>query len=44
MTANLDGSITLSAGVGGSLDSGSIKLFELGVPGLDFPGYVVLSE
>jgi len=40
MNANIDGSIALSAGVGGTLDSGKIKLFETGVPGLDFPGYV----
>jgi len=43
MTATIDGSIILKAGVGGTLDSGKIKLFEVGVPGLDVPGYVVVS-
>ena len=40
MTADLDGTITMSAGVGGTLDSGKIKIFEVGIPGLDFPGCV----
>jgi hypothetical protein len=43
LTADLNGSIIMNAGVGGSLDSGKIKLFEVGVPGLDFPGYVTQS-
>lgn len=38
MTADLDGTIVMSAGVGGSVDSGKILIGEIGVPGLDFPG------
>jgi hypothetical protein len=34
----------MSAGVGGSIDSGKIKFFELGIPGFDFPGLVSFSE
>ncbi|KAJ3569322.1 hypothetical protein NP233_g5127 [Leucocoprinus birnbaumii] len=43
MTANLDSTIKMSAGVGGSIDSGKIKLFEVGVPGLDFPGVLSIG-
>ncbi|XP_006457389.1 hypothetical protein AGABI2DRAFT_212760 [Agaricus bisporus var. bisporus H97] len=38
LNADLNGAIILSAGVGGSIESGNIKLFEVGIPGLDFPG------
>jgi len=31
MSADIGGSIVMSAGVGGTLDSGKIKLFEIGV-------------
>jgi len=40
MSADIGGSIVMSAGVGGTLDSGKIKLFEIGVGGIDIPGYV----
>jgi len=40
MSADIDGSIVMSAGVGGTLDSGKINLFETSVGGLDIPGYV----
>lgn len=43
MTANVDSTIIMSAGVGGTLDSGKIKLFEVGVPGLDFPGVLSIG-
>lgn len=38
LSMDLNGAIVMSAGVGGSLDSGAVKLFEVGIPGLDFPG------
>lgn len=34
----------MSAGVGGSIDSGKIKFFELGIPGFDFPGLVFFTK
>ena len=40
MSADIGGSIVMSAGVGGTLDSGKINLFETSVDGLDIPGYV----
>ena len=40
ISADIDGSIVMSAGVGGTLDSGKINLFETSVGGLDIPGYV----
>lgn len=38
MTGEIDGTLKMIAGISGSLDSGEIKLFEVGIPGLDFPG------
>jgi hypothetical protein len=32
----------MSAGVGGTIDSGKIRIFELGIPGFDFPGLASL--
>ncbi|KAJ3569321.1 hypothetical protein NP233_g5126 [Leucocoprinus birnbaumii] len=43
LSATLDSTITVSAGVGGDIDSGKIKLFEAGVPGLDFPGILSIG-
>ncbi|KAJ3573067.1 hypothetical protein NP233_g2672 [Leucocoprinus birnbaumii] len=43
LTANLDSTIKMTAGVGGSIDSGEIKLFEVGIPGLDFPGVLSIG-
>ncbi|KAF8066939.1 hypothetical protein FPV67DRAFT_1417007 [Lyophyllum atratum] len=44
LTADLDGSVTMVATVSGTLDSGKLKIFEVGVPGLDFPGYVLCAK
>lgn len=38
LNAELDGTIDVQAGVTGTLDSGKILLFQVGIPGLDFPG------
>ncbi|KAK7049943.1 hypothetical protein VNI00_005373 [Paramarasmius palmivorus] len=38
MNADLDGTLSLTANVGGLLDSGNIKIFQIGIPGLNFPG------
>jgi len=38
LNAELDGTIDLQAGLTGTLDSGKIQIFEVGIPGLDFPG------
>ncbi|KAF9445254.1 hypothetical protein P691DRAFT_785478 [Macrolepiota fuliginosa MF-IS2] len=38
ITADLDGAIIMSAGVGGTLDSGSISIPAVEFPGLDFHG------
>jgi hypothetical protein len=34
----IDGVIDIAAGLTGKLDSGTIKLIEVGIPGLSFPG------
>jgi len=44
LNAELDGSIDLNGGVTGTLDSGEIKLVEVAIPGLNFPGYVSFSN
>jgi hypothetical protein len=36
MNADLDVAIFASAGVGGSIDPGKIKFFEVGIRGFDF--------
>ncbi|KAJ7251009.1 hypothetical protein C8J57DRAFT_1666876 [Mycena rebaudengoi] len=38
LTADLNGDIHLVADLSGSLESPDLKLFEVGIPGLDFPG------
>ncbi|KAF8896684.1 hypothetical protein BD779DRAFT_1433082, partial [Infundibulicybe gibba] len=43
VTADLEGSIDLVADVSGTLDSGLITLFEVGIPGLDFPGILSIG-
>ncbi|KDR73200.1 hypothetical protein GALMADRAFT_212663 [Galerina marginata CBS 339.88] len=43
LTAQIDGSVNMHATASGSLDSGKIKLFEVGIPGLDFPGILTLG-
>ncbi|KAF8186254.1 hypothetical protein BJ912DRAFT_972030 [Pholiota molesta] len=39
----IDGSVTMAADASGTLDSGKITLFEVGVPGLDFPGILTIG-
>ncbi|KAF5381809.1 hypothetical protein D9615_005580 [Tricholomella constricta] len=43
LTADIDGAVTMVATASGTLDSGKIKIFEVGVPGLDFPGILTLG-
>ncbi|KAJ7042351.1 hypothetical protein C8F04DRAFT_945998 [Mycena alexandri] len=38
LTADLNGELSLTAELSGTVSTGSIKLFEAGIPGLDFPG------
>ena len=38
LNAELDGTIDVQAGVTGTFDSGNIQIFQVGIPGLDFPG------
>jgi hypothetical protein len=44
ITAAINGSIIMSAGVGGTFDSGKIPIVQVGVPGLDFQGYVLYTD
>ena len=41
LNADIDGSLDMKASASGTLDSGKIKLFSVGIPGLDFPGYAL---
>ncbi|KAF9033963.1 hypothetical protein BDZ89DRAFT_1062728 [Hymenopellis radicata] len=43
LNAELAGGIDLTADVAGTLDSGKIKLFEVGIPGLSFPGILEIG-
>ncbi|KAJ7792273.1 hypothetical protein B0H13DRAFT_2516295 [Mycena leptocephala] len=43
LTADLNGELTLKAELSGTLDSGNIKLFEAGIPGVDFPGILSIG-
>ncbi|KAH6904652.1 hypothetical protein BKA70DRAFT_1108941 [Coprinopsis sp. MPI-PUGE-AT-0042] len=43
MTGEIDGTLKMIAGISGSLDSGEIKLVEVGIPGLDFPGILTVG-
>ncbi|KAJ7585204.1 hypothetical protein C8J56DRAFT_788976 [Mycena floridula] len=43
VTADLDSSLTMVADIAGTLDSGAIKIFEVGIPGLDFPGILSIG-
>ncbi|KAF9526498.1 hypothetical protein CPB83DRAFT_770221 [Crepidotus variabilis] len=36
--ANLDGELDLKASIGGEVSTGQISLYEVGIPGLNFPG------
>lgn len=41
LNANLDGTIDIKVNATGIIDSGKIKLYEVSIPGLDIPGYVL---
>ncbi|KAG6889555.1 hypothetical protein C0995_016682 [Termitomyces sp. Mi166 len=43
MTGDIDGSVTMKATASGTLDSGKLKIFEVGIPGLDFPGVLTIG-
>ncbi|KAF9474083.1 hypothetical protein BDN70DRAFT_340803 [Pholiota conissans] len=43
LNAEIDGSVTMAADASGSLDSGKIPLFEVGIPGLDIPGILTIG-
>ncbi|KAG6856513.1 hypothetical protein H0H87_003601 [Tephrocybe sp. NHM501043] len=43
LTGDIDGAVTLKATASGTLDSGKLKIFEVGIPGLDFPGVLTLG-
>lgn len=43
LDATLDGAIDLLADVTGTLDSGKIPLFQVGIPGLGFPGILLIG-
>ncbi|KAJ6524228.1 hypothetical protein DFH09DRAFT_1372201 [Mycena vulgaris] len=43
VTANIGGTVTMKAGLSGRIDSGSINLITLAVPGLNFPGILTVG-
>ncbi|KAJ6608508.1 hypothetical protein B0H10DRAFT_2226802 [Mycena sp. CBHHK59/15] len=43
LTADLNGDIELTADLSGTIDSGSIKLFETGIPGFNLPGILSIG-
>ncbi|KAG5638520.1 hypothetical protein H0H81_012157 [Sphagnurus paluster] len=43
LTANIDGAVTMTASASGTLDSGKQKIFEVDVPGVDFPGILTVD-
>ncbi|PFH48172.1 hypothetical protein AMATHDRAFT_66125 [Amanita thiersii Skay4041] len=43
LAAKVNGNLTLTGDVAATIDSGKIKIFELGLPGLDFPGIFSLG-
>lgn len=43
LDADIDGTLTMIATASGALDSGKQKIFEVGVPGLDFPGILTVG-
>lgn len=40
LNANIAGTANLDAGIEASFSTGQIEIFTIGIPGLDFPGYV----
>ncbi|KAF9269765.1 hypothetical protein L218DRAFT_969553 [Marasmius fiardii PR-910] len=43
LNADLQGTLSLEGSASGTVDSGKIPLFEVGIPGLDFPGILTLG-
>ncbi|KAF7329581.1 hypothetical protein MKEN_00221000 [Mycena kentingensis (nom. inval.)] len=43
LDAQIDASVDLNANVAGSIDSGKIPVFSIGIPGLDFPGILTIG-
>ncbi|KAJ6528510.1 hypothetical protein B0H19DRAFT_1385185 [Mycena capillaripes] len=43
MTADVSGTVTMTADATGSLGTGKITLLNLGIPGLDFPGILTIG-
>ncbi|KAJ7113649.1 hypothetical protein C8R44DRAFT_741233 [Mycena epipterygia] len=43
LTAQISGTLTLSAELTGHISSGKITVFQAGIPGLDFPGILTLG-
>ncbi|KAF9043202.1 hypothetical protein BJ165DRAFT_1529291 [Panaeolus papilionaceus] len=43
LNAEIDGTLSLLAGVTGTADSGDLNLFQIGIPGLDVPGILTLG-
>ncbi|KAF7325034.1 hypothetical protein MKEN_00545900 [Mycena kentingensis (nom. inval.)] len=43
LDADLEGTLKLTAGASATVDSGVIDLFELGIPGLSFPGILTIG-
>ncbi|TFK18148.1 hypothetical protein FA15DRAFT_649819 [Coprinopsis marcescibilis] len=43
LTGNVDAGINLTAGLSGNINTGKIKLYEVGIPGLNFPGILTIG-
>ncbi|KAG6867774.1 hypothetical protein C0993_011259 [Termitomyces sp. T159_Od127] len=43
LSGDINGTVTMKATASGTLDSGKLKLFEVGIPGLDFPGLLTIG-
>ncbi|KAJ2923649.1 hypothetical protein H1R20_g13452, partial [Candolleomyces eurysporus] len=43
LNANLNGALNLNGGLTGSISTGNVKLYEIGVPGLSFPGILTIG-
>ncbi|KAF9471862.1 hypothetical protein BDN70DRAFT_526087 [Pholiota conissans] len=43
LKAEINGTVDLAAALSGSLDSGKVEIFSVGLPGLDFPGILTLG-
>ncbi|KAF8961154.1 hypothetical protein BDZ97DRAFT_1226986 [Flammula alnicola] len=43
LNAEIDGTVDIAADAAGTLDSGKIPLFQVGIPGLDFPGILTIG-